>query len=305
VNRQLGRERLGLFLGATLFIATPGAGQDVRSLLEHPRGGSQPSYGLPLNKARIHELGLCPDSSYEYGDVSRYFRLVDIMSERSGEIVYSGPHMDPRTCKVVGEGEWTIIFKKDPNSPIELFRGGGVIRELSRVSRGIVQLVLFAGPCCDDFEDAWTFVRLVRDADSLKTTIYDQIFSTEMTLQVLAQRWFDSPVPFYVEHEGYKFRYAPTLDDSTEGPLTGLGRHGNGLAEFHKGASGVALAESRDRDDRVWWLVLIDALYTDSRVSQTGQRVLEDRWDSGFSHPRWLGWMSSRYLRTDSSLHRH
>jgi hypothetical protein len=205
----------------------------------------------------------------------------------------------------VGEGEWTIVLRKEADSIVELFRGGGVIERFTRLQRGVVQLILLAGPCCDDFEYAWTFVRLEPKGKSLQSEVYDQILTTEMTLQVHPQRWFDSAVPFHVEHEGYKFRYAPTLDDSTEGPLTRFGRHGNALAEFHEGAFGVALAESRDTDNRVWWLVLIDARYTDSRVSQTGQRILEDRWDSGFSHPRWLGWMSSRHLRADSSLHGH
>ena len=231
--------------------------------------------------------------------MSRYFRRVDLTGDGSGEIVYTGPHLDPRTCESVGEGEWTIVFRKEADSVIELFRSGGVIKDLTRPSRGVVQLILFEGPCCDDFEDAWTFVRLARDSGGLKGEIYDQILAAEMTSAVRPQRWFESPIRFQVEHEGYKLRYAPAVDDSTEeseGP--GTGRRGNALGEFHKGAPGVGLAEFRDRDGRVWWLVLIQARFTDSDL-------MSDRWNSGFPHARWLGWMSSRYLRAESSPHPH
>lgn len=290
-------------LSTTLLVAMPCFAQDVRSLLEAPPRESQPALGLPLNAAAVSALGLCADSSSQLdGNPSRYFQLVKIEAEGSGDIVYSGPHVDPRTCEPVGEGNWTIILKRDVDSAVELFRGGGVIQAFARPSRGVLQLVLYAGPCCDDFEDAWTFVRLERSSTGMKAQVYDQILTTIVTSQVRPQRWFESPVPFHVAHEGYKFRYAPALDDSTEGLLTRLGRRGNALAEFHNGAPGMAVAESRDTDGRIWWLVLIDGRYTDSRVSQTGQRVLEDRWDFGFPRPRWLGWMSSRYLKADRSL---
>lgn len=101
------------------------------------------------------------------------------------------------------------------------------------------------------------------------------------------------PRAFTVANDRYLLRESPAIDPPTEegADWNRWEGHGNALAEYGRGARGIALAERTDATGRVWWFVWMDGR-TPPRDAQFQEHEDGPRLDR-------LGWMSSRFLTPD------
>jgi len=293
-----------LSLLVALMPATEAHGQDVRRLVEgRLRNVNQPpSFGESLDSATIGRLRLCADSDVSADEAQAFLpflRLVDLNGDGRKEVVYSGPNSDPRNCWR-GEGVRTVVWWQGPDSMVQLFMRYAAVVQLTPPTQGTgADLVLFSPSCCDDVVQSWILMRFVRNVGSPRASVYDHIMTTRMALEAVPQVWLDSPRRFSVGAERYNMRYEPGVDDTVLGPVSHIivDRPGNVMVTYGRGARGLAVAESRSRDGRTWWLVLMEP---DSTAVPVVPPTPED------SEPipaRWLGWMSDRYLSDASNRH--
>lgn len=100
---------------------------------------------------------------------------------------------------------------------------------------------------------------------------------------------FNMKLPFVINNNKYNLRLSPRIDHDTE---YFEGRKGNIIAEYSKGAKGIALAERTDDTGRIWWFVMMhnNVMPQNTLFVNTGNNKVP-------FHS--LGWVSSRYLTVD------
>jgi hypothetical protein len=116
-----------------------------------------------------------------------------------------------------------------------------------------------------------------------------------MTLARLPGRFFDRPLPFVTRQPEYHLRAEPVVDDTSETPLMQVEQRGNVLATYEAGATGIALAEARDAEGRMWWLVIMNPGKL-LRIAGESPDVV-----ARAQGRRRLGWMSARFLTATSA----
>ncbi len=284
-------------LSLLILFATPVHAQDMRALLSprdpdaHYSYLKPPSFGIPADSQWLAGLGLCDALGPVYAHLSRpvhrFYRLLDLDTDGHEELVYSGPYLNLSNCGT-GEGTATYIWRLTASGPTEQFRAYAFIQEIGASEHGSTHATLHYPGCCGEFVMTWTFIRIASGGNRLAVDTTNGILTTWMTVQGGWERWLETPIPFVVTRSRYNLRYAPVIDDTSGGPLEMVGRSSNLLAVFHAGDRGLALAESHDTTGRLWWLVLMDPAIPDSSVTTSAIDLLRYRW---------VGWMSSRYLR--------
>jgi hypothetical protein len=96
----------------------------------------------------------------------------------------------------------------------------------------------------------------------------------------------------HLSNDRYLLRESPGIDPATADGEDGYRWHGNALAEYGRGARGIALAEQTDATGRVWWFVRMDS----------GTPPLSAQFAAAPDDPLptdRLGWMSSRFLQVE------
>jgi hypothetical protein len=141
--------------------------------------------------------------------------------------------------------------------------------------------------CCSDPEWALEYFRPVVRGDTVRY---------EMWHRLLGRAGLDVPTEFMprqrrfvVAADRYMLRDTAQVDDRADDVWPRWEGRGNVMAEYGRGARGIALAERADSTGRMWWFVRMDGR-TPPREAQIDENpehpVRTDR----------LGWMSSRFL---------
>ncbi|HEX6037078.1 hypothetical protein [Longimicrobium sp.] len=262
--------------------------------------------------ARLHALGIQPVRSDSTGPREAYDTMEMAGYDPNGEqarayhfVDFSGDGVDD----VIYSGAWYIR-----NENGEFAAAEGTHLKLYQVMNGRAVLVmdhhgdfqrLFRGRpgepasfraihhgCCADPEWSFDYYRPVRAGDTVRYEPYHRVMGREGVQ--LPATFLARPRAFTVANDGYLLRESPSIepDPAAEEDWYRWEGHGNALAEYGRGARGIALAERTDGTGRVWWFVRMDGR-TPPRDAQfdeqNGEGIRLDR----------LGWMSSRFLTAE------
>lgn len=227
-----------------------------------------------------------------YGEDPRCcYHFVDFSGDGVEDVIYSGPWFE-RNENGFGamEGEQIKLFQVIGGRAVEVMRHHGSLQRIFRGGAG--QPASFRAVhygCCADPEWSIDYYQPVRSGDTVRYHPHRSVLGRrgiEMPATFMA-----TPRRFTVNNDRYLLRATPGIDTPSgngEDWYQWEGR-GNALAEYGKGARGIALAERTDATGRVWWFVRMDGRTppVDAQFSEkNGEGVRMDR----------LGWMSSRFV---------
>ncbi|MEQ8580383.1 MAG: hypothetical protein RIC30_20540 [Marinoscillum sp.] len=212
------------------------------------------------------------------GDNSwNYTKAVDLNNDGLQDVVFEGPSG--------GEPNIVFFFIQTNSGFEQVFE---VMQGISKViwKDGILDKVFVSTPgCCADFRLINSVYQVNYNHQSRPT--FSKIFQSVEVLEELVKpkNFFDQPIKFVVNNEGYKLRLAPVIDDDTEFHWAEI--TGNTFATLKQGTVGTALAEQTDETGRIWWYVTIDLdMNVQNCILQTPNEF----------PTKVIGWISSRYV---------
>lgn len=226
-----------------------------------------------------------------YGENPRHFHFADFSGDGVDDVIYSGPWF-VRGENGFGalEGTQLKLFQVMGGRAVPVMQHHGTLQRIFRGGAG--QPASFRAVrhgCCADPQWSLDYYRPVPAGDTVRYEAHRRVLAREGIEMPTA--FLATPRPFAVNNDRYLLRATPGIDTPAkdgedEYPWEG---HGNALAEYGKGARGIALAERTDATGRVWWFVRMDGRTppADAQFSEEiGEGVRMDR----------LGWMSSRFV---------
>jgi hypothetical protein len=226
-----------------------------------------------------------------YGENARSFHFFDFTGDGVDDVVYSGPWYDrgPNGFSAL-EGTRFKLYQVMGGRAVLATSYPGALQRIFRGGRGQpVSLRAVIHGCCAGPEWNVDYLAPVRAGDTVKYEPYLRLMGRGGI--VMPTRFLPAPRRFTVSNEQYLLRDSPDIDaKDADGEDWYLWEgHGNAVAEYTRGARGIALAEQTDATGRVWWFVRMDGR-TWPRRAQIGE-IHDDpmRMDR-------LGWMSSRFL---------
>lgn len=250
-------------------------------------------------EARLRALGIAPvradpSATDEYppsGEKADDFHFVDFSGDGVDDVIYSGPWY-ARTESgefAAMEGEHLKLWQVMGGRAVLVMDGHGRFQRLFRGGPGEpASFRAFHHGCCADPEWSLDYYRPVRAGDTVRYQADRRVQARE-GVEVPAT-FLPRPRAFTVANDRYLLREAPAIDPATEegADWNRWQGHGNALAEYGRGARGIALAERTDATGRVWWFVWMDGRTPprDAQFAEPGDGPRTDR----------LGWMSSRFL---------
>lgn len=228
------------------------------------------------------------------GESTLHFHFVDFSGDGTDDVIYSGPWFE-RNENGFGalEGTRFRLYQVMNGRAVQVLDRPGAVQRIFRGGRGqpaSFRAVVYG--CCSDPQWEIDYYRPVRAGDTVRFEAYRRISGRQGL--VAPSRFLQSRRAFTVNNDRYLLRESPGIDPAApdgEDWFRWEGR-GNALAEYARGARGVALAERADSTGRVWWFVLMDGRTAprDAQIAPPdGDPVRMDR----------LGWMSSRFLTPD------
>ena len=261
--------------------------------------------------ARLHALGIRPlrsDSTgarepfdttemagYDpYGERAGDYHFMDFTGDGVDDVIYSGAWYE-RNENGFGalEGTRIKLYQVMDGRAVQVLSYPGAVQRIFRGARGQpISFRVVTHGCCADPQWSADYFAPTRAADTVKYAPYRRVMGREGI--VMPARYMDRQRPFTVSNDRYLLRESPGID-----PKTADGEdwyrwegHGNALAEYGRGARGIALAEQTDSTGRVWWFVRMDGGTPPISAQLTPAP------DDPLPTDR-LGWMSSRFLRVE------
>lgn len=262
--------------------------------------------------ARLAELGIRPiredstgprepydttDIRYDpYGEQASDFHFVDFSGDGLDDVIYSGAwYVRNENGFGAREGSHFKLYQVMDGRAVEVMDHHGIIQRIFRGRPGepaSFRAVHYG--CCADPEWSLDYYRPLRGGDTVRFEGYRKVMAREGVQ--LPTTFLPRPRAFTVDNDRYLLRDSPAIDDAATDANGDdwyrWGGRGNALAEYGRGARGVALAERTDATGRVWWFVRMDGR-TPPRDAQ-----FDERNNGGIRLDR-LGWMSSRFLRAE------
>ena len=229
-----------------------------------------------------------------YGENARHFHFFDFSGDGVEDVVYSGPWYE-RNENGFGamEGTRLKLYQVMDGRAVQVMAHHGHIQRIFRGAAG--QPAAFRSVhhgCCADPQWEIDYHAPVRRGDTVTFESYARVIGREGL--VIPATFMPAPRRFTVNNNRYLLRAAPGIDtpDAKGEDWYNWEGRGNALAEYGRGARGIALAERTDATGRVWWFVRMDGRTppVDAQFSQeNSEGVPMDR----------LGWMSSRFLTVE------
>jgi hypothetical protein len=229
-----------------------------------------------------------------YGENPRHFHFVDFSGDGVEDVVYSGPWFE-RNENGFGalEGTQIKLFQVMDGRAVQVMRHHGSLQRIFPGGAGQpASLRAVHYGCCSDPQWSIDYYQPVRSGDTVRYHPHRSVLGRQGIEMPTA--FLPAPRRFTVNNDRYLLRATPGIDtppEDGEDWYLWEGR-GNALAEYGKGARGIALAERTDATGRVWWFVRMDGRThpVDAQFSEeNGEGVRMDR----------LGWMSSRFVTAE------
>ncbi len=227
-----------------------------------------------------------------YGENPRDFHFADFSGDGVEDVIYSGPWFE-RNENGFGalEGTQIKLYQVIGGRAVQVMRHHGSLQRIFRGAAG-GQPASFRAVhygCCADPEWSIDYYLPAQTGDTVRYHPHRSVLGRqglEMPTAFMA-----TPRRFTVNNDRYLLRATPGIDTPAEDGEDWYlweGR-GNALAEYGRGARGIALAERTDATGRVWWFVRMDGRTPPVEAQfpeENGEGRRMDR----------LGWMSSRFV---------
>ena len=138
-----------------------------------------------------------------------------------------------------------------------------------------------------DFGCCAEYVHWEKQYEIKNDTINILLKRAKINATIKPENYFKTPKKFIVNNASYFLRFEPEINNDTLYAPYYEGE-GNKVAEYFKGDLGIAYAEKSDSTGRNWWFVEMEP-------------KLEFRYNiiynSQNDRPKYLGWMSSRFVK--------
>lgn len=242
----------------------------------------------PREPVDVEETGYDP-----YGEQPAAFHFIDFSGDGVEDVIYDGAWYE-RNENGFGalEGSRIKLFQMMDGRAVKVMEHHGSMQRIwkGRAGEPVSFRTLHHG-CCSDPEWSIAYFRPLLRGDTVRYEPYHHVLGRAQ-LQMPA-RFLSAPRRFTVSNDGYALRdsagiVAPASEWEMWYRWEG---HGNSMAEYGRGARGIALAEQTDSTGRVWWFVRMDG-----RTPPTAAQVDEPWHDDHPVRADRLGWMSSRFL---------
>lgn len=210
------------------------------------------------------------------------FYFIHLNNDKFPDVIYDGPSG--------GEGDMVIIFINRQFTIEKVFTGMQHIIDLKFEKNGLSSLGIYDPGCCAEtveiekyyeVDAKFHFKQIKQQAALSGMKTYDE----DEAGAVL----FEKPVPFITLNADYALRYSPEISDLKPDIFESVGEivKGNIIAQYPKGAKGIAWGYKKDITGREWWLVEMEP-----------QRKLSFNkfWGNEEFPTSYCGWMSSRFV---------
>jgi hypothetical protein len=229
-----------------------------------------------------------------YGERTADYHFVDFNGDGVDDVIYSGGWYDrtPNGFSAL-EGTRFKLYQVMDGRAVLVLSYPGAVQRIFRGGRGQpVSLRAVIHGCCADPQWNVDYLAPRRAGDTVKFEPYRRVMGREGI--VMPTAFLDRPRRFTVSNDRYLLRDSPGIDTP---PANGEDwylweGHGNAIAEYGRGARGIALAEQTDATGRVWWFVLMDG-----RTWPLHAQFAEIH-DDALRMDR-VGWMSSRFVQAE------
>lgn len=211
------------------------------------------------------------------------FTVLDLNLDGKLDLIYSGSTLG-------AEGKSFDIYLNNGFKLETVYSGNGIATRFEMTfPKSPLKITIERSGCCDD-----PLNEIIDVIGSWKDDKVHFIESASVYWYSLTHIPSDKNlnINFQVINQLYMLRASPEIINSRKNDFDHYFTKGNIIAEFKKGDIGTAMASKKDSTGREWWYV-----------------IMENNMDKDFNadyyhvHPndenkgRWLGWMSSRYLK--------
>lgn len=209
-----------------------------------------------------------------------HFHSIDFDGNGDNDIIYSGPGL--------AESNQTIFYKKQKENYEKVFDVFGQIVSIWDFYPGspiCFMIIHYPFDPPDILRNLEVYLPILENNEirfrySIGIRFIEHtVFPENNTLHI----------PFLVKNDSYFLRLSPEINNDTD--YFNREVLGNTIAEYPKGAKGLALAEKKDETGRVWWFVLMfnNEDPKNSFFSDLGSNNINGKYLN-------LGWMSSNFL---------
>ncbi len=252
--------------------------------VEGDRGAKLTALGI--RPIRIEREPTYPDEPR--GQRVEDFHFVDFSGDGVADVIYDGTAYVANGDGEIGvwEGSQVILWQVMGGRAVKVGKAFTSMQRAWRDRPGEpLRFRTVQHGCCDDRHILIEYHRPELRGDTVRYRVARRILGS--TDNQAPRTFLPRPRPFTVTQDRYLLRHAPSVGKAIAdgGP--------NFVAEYRRGARGVALAEARDSTGRVWWYVLMDGRTPPDTAQDTF--VFDETEDRDVPGDR-LGWMSSRFL---------
>jgi hypothetical protein len=221
-----------------------------------------------------------PENYSSIDSLPKHLHAVDINADGLDDLIYEGPSGGEPT-------EIALILNTGKGLKV-VFKAYQHIKKIT-FSDGKISKIYVEDPgCCAEYLVFNKVYDIRFEGDMLGSKL--KYLSAYFTSTTFTDSYFGHAIKFQTLNNGYKLRFSPAVDDTTENGIDGEIHKGNAIAEISAGAKGLAFAKSTDKTGRVWWLVQIEAKYKlDKSIfyDDPENKLIADK----------IGWISSRYVK--------
>lgn len=216
-----------------------------------------------------------PESeNHTQDDFIRNLHFMDLNNDRLIDIIYEGWGG--------GESDRVIIFLNENNKGFKkVFDDFQFVESLEIINGRLSSITILDFGCCAEYVEYETKYKLNDNFD--KSISYQR---AKPNYVQAPKTLFKQPKQFVTMNDEYTLRSSPVINDTATFIYDAVGK-GNVIAKYPKNSKGMAWAEERDKEGRIWWLV---EMYP---VEKLNENLIYYK-DS--IPVREIGWMSSRYV---------
>ena len=195
-------------------------------------------------KDNISKIFTFKDFPFQYSELVKFISLIDINNDGLKDVIYQGPNG--------GESNMTVVFLKQNNNYLEVFRQYQDVFEIEFKDNKISKISLTNPGCCAE-------PAVVDYFYSVSYSHNKPIFKLETTTGYLSgfekpNNKFSQEITFVITNENAKLRNQCYELDAVH-PF--YGENGNILTTYQKGSRGSAIAEKNENGE-LWLYVLMD-----------------------------------------------
>jgi hypothetical protein len=232
---------------------------------------------IDKNNLFIETRKYCHEYNHQFYD---NIHIIDINGDNKTDIIYQGPNG--------GESDDVIFLLNTGNKYNRVFESAGHILELVRDSTTkCLNFLLHEYPCCADDENFYKEYVCEKANNGIAYKL-KSVCGWIDGMSFPSKIDSSGKVKFETILDVYNLRLTPFIDDEIH-QVMGDTIKGNIIAQYPKGSIGMKVADSVDKQGKVWWFVKMQ----NNKIPKNNRLVNP----TGENYYWSYGWMSSVFLR--------